>query len=135
MKLNKPFLIALGIMLFSFNACESPKDVISPSHFTRVPKAANLSFTYDTTATGLHAVTLTWSVSSTTNLKNFEIYKAVSKPLTFFTLPNTTTTTTIVDSFAYDISDTLRLYYYIVGVGDDRFIGENSEILSVSLTK
>lgn len=131
---NKLTLLFTACCLFFF-ACDDPKDVISATHYTRVPKASNLSFTYDTTVTGLHAVTISWNASSTLNLKNFEIYKAVNKPLTFFPLPNTATTTSIVDSFAYSIVDTLKMYYYIVGIGQDRFVGESSEILYVPITK
>ncbi len=136
--MKKKFILILPfalIYLFIFG-CSGPEDVISPTHYTRVPKAENLSAAVDTTDSGNHRVTLNWSVRSTTNLRDYEVNRSYEKrDETFVGLSPKTTNTTYVDTTIKAFEDTLIVYYRIVASGFDRFVGEPSEILEVTIIK
>lgn len=134
MKKIKAFLPLLLILLL--NGCDSPEPLVEPTHFSRVPTPVGLSAVSDTTVTGKIKVTLNWSVNSTQNLRNFEVYRTtVTKTSRYFPLIPTTTTTTFVDSFSVTFTDTFHVYYYVTPTGEDRFIGKNSDTLYVPITK
>lgn len=134
MKKIKAFLPLLLLVLLY--GCDSPEPIIEPTHFSRVPRPVGLSAVADTTETGKIKVTLTWSVNSTQNLRNFEVYRTtVTQTSRYFPLIPTTTTTTFVDSFQVTFTDTFRVYYYVTPTGEDRFIGRNSDTLYVPITK
>ena len=129
------FIGALFLLIL-IGSCSSPEEIIQPTHFTRVPVPVNLSAVADTTVTGKIRVRLSWSVPSTTNLKNFEIFRAsLTKQSRYFPLIPTVTTTTFVDSFAVTFTDTFKVFYYITPTGEDRFVGQNSDTLYVPITK
>lgn len=137
-KMKKNILILLPVLfvyLFIYG-CSGPDDVISPTHYTRVPKADNLSAAVDTTDSGNHRVTLNWSVNSTTNLRDFEVNRSYEKrDESFVGLSPKTTTTTYVDTTFRAFDDTLKVYYRIVASGFDRFVGEPTDILEVIIIK
>jgi hypothetical protein len=128
--------LLLLILLLVLNGCDSPEPIVEPTHFTRVPTPVGLSAVSDTTETGKIKVTLNWSVTSTQNLRNFEVYRTtVTKTGRYFPLIPTTATTSFVDSFSVSFTDTFNVYYYITPTGEDRFIGRNSDTLYVPITK
>lgn len=135
--MNK-LLTFFGFLLLAFltPSCGSPEEIIEPTHFTRVPTPTGLSAVSDTTVTGKVKVTLNWSVPSTNNLRNFEVYRAsLTKNSRYFPLIPIVSTTTFVDSFSVSFTDTFKVFYYITPTGEDRFVGKNSDTLYVPITK
>lgn len=130
----KRLLLPAVLVALVWYGCNKPESILDPTHYGRVPAPYNLSASYDTTATGKLRVQLSWKVPSTINLKNFEIYKAVGTRRTFFVLPQSTVTTTVVDTFNYTLTDTLKLYYYILPYGTDRFVGKSSDTIYLPIT-
>ena len=63
-------MIPISLYLIS---CGKAEDIISPTHYSRVPRPVNLSISYDTTSTGKYRIVINWNVESNTNLKDFEI--------------------------------------------------------------
>src|SRR3972149_9366019 len=108
-------------------------DIISPTHYSRVPRAVNLSISYDTTSTGKYLVMINWAVESTNNLKDFEIYRSVNNS-NFFFLFGGMTSANYVDSSLTNTSD-YSLAYFVNGRGIDRFVGQSSDTIKISVTK
>lgn len=115
-------------------SCGEAEDIISPSHYSRVPRAVNLTASYDTSATGKYRVRINWLVESTNNLKDFEIYRSVNSG-NFFFLSGGLTVTNFTDSSYSNTTDSLDLAYYINGRGLDRFVGQSSEIVRIIVKK
>jgi len=135
--MNKVIKVSIFIFLvFLAASCGSPEEIIQPTHFTRVPTPTGLSAVTDTTVTGKIKVTINWSVPSTQNLRNFEVYRAsLTQSSRYFPLIPIVTTTTFVDSFSVTFTDTFKVFYYITPTGEDRFVGKNSDTLYVPITK
>ncbi|NUN07687.1 MAG: hypothetical protein HUU54_00750 [Ignavibacteriaceae bacterium] len=137
--MNKSLFITLFFSFFYLN-CNPPEAIVEPSHSTRVPVAVNLQATKDTTDTGKARISLTWTVSDMTNIRTFEVQRAVSvfdktgKVTKYNPMQPPVTTTSIVDSFTIT-SDTTYAYYSVVPTGKDRFIGKASDTLQVIFTK
>ncbi|MHC1736773.1 MAG: hypothetical protein AB9882_02035 [Ignavibacteriaceae bacterium] len=127
--------LVISVILVMIYGCEGPADIPSPSHFNRTPKPYNLiadSAKYDTTA-GKARVYLRWEISSMANINYFEVQRKGLYPV--FARAGVSEKTSYVDSFAVAITDTLKLSYYLIPNGIDRFVGESSDILSVNVVK
>jgi hypothetical protein len=126
------------LMIFTFSlylsSCGKAEDIISPTHYSRVPRPVNVSISYDTTTTGKYRVMISWQVESTTNLKDFEIYRSINKS-NFFFLIGGITTTKYIDSSNAGTVDSLNLAYFVNGRGIDRFIGQSSDTIKILVTK
>jgi hypothetical protein len=132
--MRKVYYIATVLLLIILG-CDKPQDILTPTHFSRVPQGYDLSATVDTTVTGKYRISLKWKADDMTNLRTFEVYRAFGAPLTFSVLQPAVTTTAYVDSFAASITDTLNLYYHVIGTGIDRFVGQSSDNLLVTIKK
>lgn len=130
------FLILLVLIIGSLNiiSCGEAEEIISPSHYSRVPRAVNLTASYDTSATGKYRVSINWSAESSNNLKDFEIYRSVNSG-NFFFLSGGITVTNFIDSSYSNTTDSLDLAYYVNGRGLDRFVGQSSEIVRIIVKK
>lgn len=115
------------------NSCGKAEDIISPSHYSRVPRPVNLSISYDTTTTGKYRVRINWAVESTTNLKDFEIYRSINNSNYFF-LNGGIVINSYVDSSLSNTSDN-SLAYFVNGRGIDRFVGQSSDTIKILVTK
>jgi len=127
-------LIILLISAFLIASCGEAEDIITPSHYTRVPRPINLSISFDTTSTGKYQVAINWQVENTNNLKDFEIYRSVNSG-NFFFLFGGIISTNYVDSSISKSSDSLNLAYFINGIGLDRFVGQSSDTIKILVTK
>lgn len=125
--------LALFVMFF-FISCNKAEDIINPTHYARVPRAVNLSVSYDTTNTSKYKITLNWGVESTYNLKDFEIYRSTNQ-INYFFLVGGITATNYVDSSLSITNDTLKLGYFVNGRGIDRFVGQSSDTIKITVTK
>lgn len=125
--------LALLIMLF-FTSCNKAEDIISPTHYARVPRAVNLTISYDTTNTGKYRIILNWGVESTNNLKDFEIYRSTNQTNYFF-LVGGVAATNYIDSSLSVTNDTLKLGYFVNGRGIDRFVGQSSDTAKITVTR
>lgn len=126
------FVLILLAALYLIS-CGKAEDVVSPSHYTRVPRAENLSVGYDTSATGKYRVSINWSVASNNNLKDFEIYRSINNASYFF-LVGGVTDLNYIDSSLANTSD-YSLAYFINGRGTDRFVGQSSDTIKITVTK
>ena len=127
------FLLILAATLH-LNSCGKAEDIITPTHYSRVPRAVNLSISYDTTSTGKYRVMINWTAETTNNLKDFEIYRSINKS-NFFFLSGGITTTKYIDSSNAGTVDSLNLAYFVNGRGIDRFIGQSSDTIKILVTK
>ena len=135
MKKYLVFSFFTSVLLTLIIGCEGPSDIPEPTHFDRTPKPYNLvadSARYDTTA-GKARVYLSWEISSMSNINYFEVQRKGLFPV--FSRAGISEKTSYVDSFAVAVTDTLRLSYYLIPNGKDRFVGESSDILSVNVVK
>lgn len=132
----KKFLLIFSFALFTiffFIKCGQPEELISPTHYSRVPRAVNLTASYDTTETGKYRIMLSWGVTGTENLKDFEIYRSVNNA-NFFFLTGGIVSTNFIDSSLANTSD-YTIAYFINGRGIDRFVGQSSDTLRLIVTK
>ncbi len=134
----KIFFICFIIVLGLISGCKSPNDIVSPMHYDRVPRPTwNTNFTADTSATGKLRIYLSWNVSSLKNIKNFDLYRTTDSTasLSKYSQVGSSTTTSIIDSFSVSLKDTMNFYYYLIPNGNDRFIGQYSDVLKVIVIK
>lgn len=124
-------LISSALIVIS---CGKAEDLVSPTHYTRVPRAVNLSISFDTTATGFYRVNLNWGVESTTNLKDFEIYRRINNEKFFFLIGGITNRN-FIDSSLSNKTDSVKLAYFVNGRGIDRFVGQSSDTAFITVTK
>lgn len=129
MKFN--LLLAVSAVLLFFIGCEGPTPLISPTHFDRVPRPQNLTASADTTDLGKNYVTLSWSVSDSGKVKNYDIYRAFDVDKQFSSIALSYKFRTYVDSSMGKNRDSV--YYYIVAKGSDNFIGQNSDTVFIQL--
>lgn len=124
------FLLTSAVLIYS---CGKADDIITPTHYSRVSKPINLTASYDTTSTGKYRVMINWGVENTNNLKDFEIYRSVNNS-NFFFLFGGMMSTNYIDSSLVNTSD-YSLAYFVNGRGIDRFVGQSSDTIRISVTK
>lgn len=132
--MKKVYSFCFTIILL-FIGCNGPQDVGSPTHFTRVPRAYGFNVTSDTTVTGKYRISLKWQTDPSENLRSFEVFRAYTAPVKFSVLQPAVTAPAFVDSFAAEIPDSLQIFYYVIATGKDRFVGQSSDIYSVTIKK
>lgn len=127
-------LLSFASIIFLAESCGNAEEIITPSHYSRVPRPVNLSANYDTTSSGKYRIFLSWNVESTNNLKDFEIYRSVNSN-NFFFLVGGIISTSYIDSTLSNSTDSLKVAYYVNGRGIDRFVGQSSDTISIIITK
>lgn len=126
-------LFTVFVFIIHHLSCSEPEVILNPTHYSRVPRAVNVTASYDTTETGKYRIMLSWSVTGTQNLKDFEIYRSVNNA-NFFFLTGGILTTNYIDSSLLNTNDYV-LAYFINGRGIDRFVGQSSDTVRITVTK
>ena len=124
-------LVMSAVLVYS---CGKADDIITPTHYSRVPRPINLTASFDTTSTGKYRVRINWVVESTDNLKDYEIYRGVNNGSLFF-LFGGINSTNYTDSTLSTSTDSLKLAYFVNGRGIDRFVGQSSDTIKIIVTK
>ena len=125
------YIFSIIFALCLVAGCDSPTVLITPTYQTRVPRPFGLSAVQDTIANGKTRVTVSWSTASTTNLKDFELYRSIAGDYFImiqadfiFTYPDTTI-------LWVNPTDSLQLVQFaVVPIGVDRYRGQSSDTLS-----
>lgn len=135
--------VLLNFFYLFFEGCTDPQDLITPTHFTRVPGVTNLQGSVGYTAGGRRHVLLTWNYDTTnSNIRSWDVSRSIDdtaivqfipleivrRPVSgypFFVDSSGTLQNVIVDS--------LELYYRIIPNGGDNYIGLPSDILHLIL--
>ena len=130
---NTFIILIVGCLL---TACDTPTQLIVPTYQTRVPRPVGLVAVQDTLANGKTTVTVSWSVSTTANLKDFELYRSIAGDYFImiqagfiFTYQDTTIT------WANPTDSLQLLQFAVVPIGIDRYRGQSSDTLSMYMTK
>ncbi len=100
--------------------------MITPTHIGRVPDVKNLSASVGKTPTGKYLVLLNWGYDDNGNLREWEVYRALrdtaggnysflQPPVKIPSYADST-----IPAFA---EDSIFVYYKVVPVGNDRFLG------------
>lgn len=141
----KRFILFFLVVIISLIGCSKTEDLISPYHFSIIPKVSNFNLVaVDTTLTGKRRVVMSWEISDTTNLRYFEIYRSQKNPDNFKIIVSNYMNYVFADSSLPTINDSLRLYYLVFPIGtktDIRtgvkvsFIGPPSDTLVVTVKK
>lgn len=133
----------LVIFLYLFiEGCTKPEDLITPTHFTLVPKVLNLQGTISSTPTGKRQLLITWEYdTSNTNIRswdmtrnindtsivNFVPLEIIRKPAAGFPFYSDTSAT--FQSANMDV-DSLDIYYRVIPNGIiNNFVGQPSDVL------
>jgi hypothetical protein len=142
--MNKIILLITVIFLL-ITGCSKTEDLISPYHFSVVPKVTNFKLVaVDTTFTGKRRVVMSWEIPDTSNLKYFEVYRSQKNPDNYKIIVSNYKNYVFADSVLPTITDSLRLYYLVYPIGtktDIRtgtkvsFIGPPSDTLIVTVKK
>lgn len=127
-----------------FEGCTEPQDLITPTHFTRVPKVLNLQGAVGFTPTGKRLVLLTWEYdTSNSNIRSWDVTRSVSDtslaafvPLEIIPKPTAGFPSYRDTSGSIQIlpvgADSVDYYYRIVPNGSrDNFVGQPSDILHI----
>lgn len=143
MKMKKVVLIFLvGLTIIS---CTKTEDLISPYHFSIIPKVTNFRLvSIDTSSTGKKRINLSWELADTSNLRFFEIYRSQKNPDNYKIIVSNLREFSYSDSILPTINDSLKLFYLVYPIGtktDVRtgvqvsFIGPPSDTLIVTVKK
>lgn len=124
-------LVMSAVLVYS---CGKADDIITPTHYSRVPRPINLTASFDTTSTGKYRVSINWVVESIENLKDYEIYRGINNGSLFF-LFGGIYSTSYTDSTLSTSTDSLKLAYFVNGRGIDRFVGQSSDTIKIIVTK
>ncbi len=126
------FLPAFFLITILLLSCTEPEEIISPTHYSRVPRPQNLSATVDTTDSGTKRVSISWTVPTTENLRNFELYRAKNINISFASRVITEELSFVDTNFV--AADSVA-FYFVLPNGVDRFVGQASDTLRVSLNQ
>lgn len=124
------------ILLCFFSACDSPRGVVAPYHLTRVPRPIGLTAVQDTTNNGKSRVTVSWSVTDSTNVKDFEIYRSIAGDYFQMIMAGRIVTYADTSIAWYFPEDSLQLLKYaVVPIGIDRYRGQSSDTIMMYMKK
>jgi hypothetical protein len=130
-------LLYLILFVFIYTGCDAPKDLIDPTHNTRVPRPLNLTATIDTAALprDTTVIRLQWIVNDTTNLKDFEVYRRISNNI--FSMLTVQRELALTDKISWvNITDSVQFVgYAVVPIGIDRYRGQSSDSLYMYIAK
>lgn len=138
-------LLLLTILSILILSCSKTEDLISPYHYSIIPKVTNLRIvSVDTTFTGKRRVVMGWEMADTSNLKFFEIYRSQKNPDNYRIIVSNYKNFIYADSSLPTFTDSLRLFYLIYPIGTKKdirtgvqvsFIGPPSDTLVVTVKK
>lgn len=141
----KRLILFLFVIMTFLVGCSKTEDLMSPYHFSIIPKVTNFKLVaVDTTFTGKRRVVMSWDIPDTTNLRYFEIYRSQKNPDNYKIIVSNYQNYVFADSALPAITDSLRLYYLVFPIGtktDIRtgvkvsFIGPPSDTLIVTVKK
>jgi len=141
----KKIILVITVIFLLITGCSKTEDLISPYHFSVVPKVTNFKLVaVDTTFTGKRRVVMSWEIPDTSNLKYFEVYRSQKNPDNYKIIVSNYKNYVFADSVLPTITDSLRLYYLVYPIGtktDIRtgtkvsFIGPPSDTLIVTVKK
>ncbi|MGB9664150.1 MAG: hypothetical protein ACPL25_04405 [Ignavibacteria bacterium] len=141
----KRLILSLFVFMIFLIGCSKTEDLISPYHFSIIPKVSNFKLVaVDTTFTGKKRVVISWEISDTTNLKYFEIYRSQKNPDNYKIIVSNYQSYVFADSALPTIKDSLKLYYLVYPIGNKTdirtgvkvsFIGPPSDTLVVTVKK
>ncbi len=130
------YILTTLLLLFFFSACDAPREVVAPGYLTRVPRPVGLTAVQDTNKNGTSRVTVTWSITDSTNLKDFEIYRSVAGDYFQMIMAGRIFTYADTSIAWYFPEDSLQLLKYaVVPIGIDRYRGQSSDTLMMYMTK
>ncbi|MEX2088576.1 MAG: hypothetical protein WEB62_02355 [Bacteroidota bacterium] len=123
--------------------CTESQDLITPTHFTRVPAVQNLQGAIGATPSGKRQILVTWTYDTqNSNIRSWDLARSIddtagaayvpleiiSKPALGF--PSYSDTSAIIQNDGF-IFDSLDVYYKIIPNGNDNFIGKPSDPLHI----
>src|SRR5450759_4914261 len=124
------FKFRILLLLFFFSACDASREVVAPGYLTRVPRPVGLTAVQDTIKSGKSRVTVAWSVTDSTNLKDFEIYRSVAGDYFQMIMAGRIFVYADTSIAWYFPEDSLQLLKYaVVPIGIDRYRGQSSDTL------
>ncbi len=129
------FIPLLLLLFLAFYSCDKPRDLPTPTHFDRVPEVKNLSASVDTTNTGKILVQLRWEYNDNGNLREWEVYRALRDTTGgnySFLQPPVKVPAYSDSTIPKFVEDSIWVYYKVVPVGLDRFLGK-PEIIRLTL--
>jgi hypothetical protein len=130
------YIFTTLLLLFSFSACDVPREVVAPGYLTRVPRPVGLTAVQDTNTNGTSRVTVTWSVTDSTNLKDFEIYRSVAGDYFQMIMAGRIFTYADTSIAWYFPEDSVQLLKYaVIPIGIDRYRGQSSDTLMMYMQK
>jgi hypothetical protein len=121
------FVLSLLFLFLAFYGCDKPRDLPTPTHFNRVPEVKNLNASVDTTRTGKILVQLRWEYDDNGNLREWEVYRALRDTAGgnySFLQPPVKVPTYSDSTIPKFVEDSIWVYYKIIPVGLDRFLGK-----------
>jgi len=136
------FLCLVALSVYLMIGCDEPRDFSAdlsafPMHFNRVPRPTNLTYTVGQAFSKRPKISLSWQYVDNGNLQNFEVWRSLidTALAPYIPLQPSTTVPSYVDSTLPHVSDSLNVYYYVVGNGKDRFVGQPSDPIMIVLRK
>lgn len=148
---NRTSLSACLLLIFLYlllEGCSKPEDLITPTHFTRVPKVLNLQGTVNVIPTGKRQLLITWEYDTlNTNIRSWDIARNINdtsivnfvpleiirKPATGFPFYSDTSATF---QSAYMTTDSLDVYYRVIPNGIiNNFVGQPSDVLHIIIRR
>ncbi len=115
------------LILILLYGCDKPRDLITPTHIDRVPEVKNLRAEVGKTATGKRLVLLNWDYVDNGNLKEWEVYRALRDTAggNYSFLQPPVKVPSYADSTIPSFTeDSIWVYYKVIPVGYDRFLGK-----------
>ncbi len=129
--MNQSLLIfsLLLTFLFVLNSCSKTEDLITPYHYSIIPKVTNLKVdSVYMTFTERQAVKFSWSIPDTSGLRFFEIYRSQKNPDNYRILASNYKSYVYVDSTLPSYTDSLRLFYLVYPIGTKKDMRSGVEI-------
>lgn len=138
-------VLAAIISILNFFSCAKTEDLISPYHYSIIPKVTDLKLdSVYITPTNKQAVKISWSIPDTTNLRFFEIYRSQKNPDNYRIIVSNLKAFTHTDSSLPSYNDSLQLFYLVYPIGTKRdirtgvqtsYIGPPSDTLILYIKK
>ncbi|MEK6755896.1 MAG: hypothetical protein AABZ02_07070 [Bacteroidota bacterium] len=140
--------LTLIFLYLLVHGCTEPQDLITPTHFTRVPGVLNLQGAVGFTPTGKRLVLVAWEYdTSNSNIRSWDLTRSVNdtsaaafvpleiirKPASGF--PSYSDTSAVLQGHNM-VTDSVDVYYKIIPNGVlNNFVGQPSDVLHVIVRK
>lgn len=126
--------------------CSEPQDLITPSHFTRVPKVLNLQGVVGFSLSGKRVIIVSWEYDSTnTDIRSWDVTRSINDtaaaayiPLEIVRKPASgyPSYSDSSGSLQNIVTDSLDVFYKIIPNGIiNNFVGQPSDVLHIILRK